>query len=245
MSLTLARGEVPVMVALRLFLPDNWVNNRRRLKRAGVPAEYRTSRTKPEIALAEIDRLISIGVRFRCVLADAGYGLSAPFRQGLTARKLAWAVASLVTSRCTLLGSSSFGQLPKFEAGHVNGTCRIVYRQQLKTCWPVRRDTVAKDIITLNNDIASVDPDPKPDWIAFCASSVVVPKLFLNLHGTGDSVHSAREFHQRAVAHKLDDTTRMGGNHRVDQLTPLRYSDAREVLRLIDTHEARVAHHIG
>ena len=28
--------------------------------------------------------------------------------------------------------------LPKFEAGHVNGTCRIVYRQQLKTCWPVR-----------------------------------------------------------------------------------------------------------
>src|SRR6478609_11041950 len=65
-SLTLARGEVPVMVALRLFLPDSWVNDRRRLKRAGVPAEYRTSRTKPEIALAEIDRLISIGVRFRC-----------------------------------------------------------------------------------------------------------------------------------------------------------------------------------
>ena len=91
-SLTLARGEAPVMVALRLFLPDSWVNDRRRLKRAGVPAEYRTSRTKPEIALAEIDRLISIGVRFRCVLADAGYGLSAPFRQGLTARKLAWAV---------------------------------------------------------------------------------------------------------------------------------------------------------
>ena len=26
------------------------------------------------------------------VLADAGYGLSAPFRQGLTARSLAWAV---------------------------------------------------------------------------------------------------------------------------------------------------------
>ena len=36
--------------------------------------------------------MISVGVRFRCVLADAGYGLSAPFRQGLTARKLAWAV---------------------------------------------------------------------------------------------------------------------------------------------------------
>ena len=91
-SLTLARGEVPVMVALRLFLPENWTNDRRRLERAGVPVEYRTARTKPEIALAEIDRIIASGVRSGCVLADAGYGASAPFRQGLTARKLAWAV---------------------------------------------------------------------------------------------------------------------------------------------------------
>jgi len=42
--------------------------------------------------LAEIDRAMAANVRFGCVLADAGYGLSAPFRQGLTARGLAWAV---------------------------------------------------------------------------------------------------------------------------------------------------------
>ena len=77
-SLTLARGEVPVMLALRLFLPESWTSNRARLKRAGVPAEYRTARSKPEMALAEIDRVIAAGVRFGCVLADAGYGLSAP-----------------------------------------------------------------------------------------------------------------------------------------------------------------------
>src|ERR1700730_7300113 len=91
-SLTLARGEVPVMLALRLFLPESWTSNRARLDRAGVPAEYRTARTKPELALVEIDRAIAAGVCFGCVLADAGYGLSAPFRHGLTARKLAWAV---------------------------------------------------------------------------------------------------------------------------------------------------------
>jgi SRSO17 transposase len=50
--------------------------------RAGVPVEYRTARVKPESALAEIDRVMAAGVRFGCVLADAGYGLSAPFRQG-------------------------------------------------------------------------------------------------------------------------------------------------------------------
>src|SRR5262249_26468289 len=53
---------------------------------------HRTARTKPEIALGEIDRMIAAGVRFGCVLADAGYGMSAPFRQGLTARNLTWAV---------------------------------------------------------------------------------------------------------------------------------------------------------
>ena len=91
-SLTLARGEVPVMVALRLFLPENWTSDAAPLKRAGVPVEHRAARTKPEIALAEIDRVIAAGVRFGCVLADAGYGLSAPFRQGLTTRGVAWAV---------------------------------------------------------------------------------------------------------------------------------------------------------
>jgi SRSO17 transposase len=91
-SLTLARGEVPVMVALRLFLPESWTSDPVRLERVGVPADHRTARTKPEMALAEIDRMIATGVRFGCVLADAGYGMSAPFRQGLTTRKLAWAV---------------------------------------------------------------------------------------------------------------------------------------------------------
>ena len=91
-SLTLGRGEVPVMAAMRLFLPESWTTDRVRLQRAGVPAEYRTARTKPEIALAEIDRVIAAGIRFGCVLADAGYGPSAQFRQGLTARKLSWAV---------------------------------------------------------------------------------------------------------------------------------------------------------
>jgi SRSO17 transposase len=62
------------------------------LKRAGVPVEHRAARTKPEIALAEIDRVIASGVRFGCVLADSGYGSSGPFRQALSERGLLWAV---------------------------------------------------------------------------------------------------------------------------------------------------------
>lgn len=91
-SVTLASGEVPIMVGLRLFLPESWTGDVARLERTGVPLDYRAYRTKPEIALAEIDRVRAAGVRFGCVLADAGYGLSAPFRQGLSERGLAWAV---------------------------------------------------------------------------------------------------------------------------------------------------------
>ena len=91
-SLTLASNEVPVTVGLRLFLPASWTDAADRLARAGVPGELRVYRTKPEIALAEIDRVRAAGVRFGCVLADAGYGLSAGFRQALSERGLRWAV---------------------------------------------------------------------------------------------------------------------------------------------------------
>lgn len=91
-SLTLARGEVPVPIGLRLFLPKSWTDDLARCAAAGVPETARTAETKPEIALDEIDRVRAAGVRFGCVLADAGYGLSAPFRQGLSARGLVWSV---------------------------------------------------------------------------------------------------------------------------------------------------------
>lgn len=91
-SLTLASGEVPVPIALRLFLPESWTVDGARLDKAGVPSECRTFRSKPEIAVEEIDRVRAAGVRVGCVLADAGYGRSAPFRQALSERGLRWAV---------------------------------------------------------------------------------------------------------------------------------------------------------
>jgi SRSO17 transposase len=91
-SLTLARREVPIMLALRLFLPESWTGDPSRLKQAGVPKAYRKPRTKAQVALEELDRVIAAGVRFGCVLTDAGYGQGASFRRGLTDRELSWAV---------------------------------------------------------------------------------------------------------------------------------------------------------
>ena len=91
-SVTLASREVPIMRGLRLFLPESWTSDEARMVKAGVPEPLRPYRTKPAIAIEEIDRIIASRVRFGCVLADAGYGLSAPFRQALSARGLYWAV---------------------------------------------------------------------------------------------------------------------------------------------------------
>ncbi len=67
--------------------------------RSGSPGQGRRARRAPRpllearaIALAELDRVVAAGVRFGPVLADAGYGISAAFRQALPARGLTWAV---------------------------------------------------------------------------------------------------------------------------------------------------------
>jgi SRSO17 transposase len=94
-SLTLARGEVPAPLALRLYLPEAWASDPVRGAKAKVPEMIRFE-TKGELALTEVDRVLAAGVHFGksfgLTLADAGYGKSPEFRAGLTARGLLWAV---------------------------------------------------------------------------------------------------------------------------------------------------------
>src|SRR5215218_7546671 len=86
----------------RLFLPASWddaaaatpeaaaaIRDRRR--RAGIPAEER-HREKWRLALDMIDELAGWGLSPPVVVADAGYGDIAEFRDGLSARCRAWVV---------------------------------------------------------------------------------------------------------------------------------------------------------
>jgi SRSO17 transposase len=63
-TLTLARAEVPVPLALRLFLPPAWIDDPARMRKAAAPEARRRHRSKPEIALGELDRVLAAGVRF-------------------------------------------------------------------------------------------------------------------------------------------------------------------------------------
>jgi SRSO17 transposase len=97
-SLTLAKREVPVALALRLYLPEEWAADLTRCRKAGVP-EGLGFYPRWRIALHELDRVRAAGVTFDLVLSDAGYGTCAEFRRGLSARALTWAAGILSTQK--------------------------------------------------------------------------------------------------------------------------------------------------
>ncbi len=97
-SVTLASRDVPIPIALPLYLPEAWAKDRARRESVGVPEDV-VFRPKWRIALEELHRLKKAGVRFGTVLADAGYGVCAEFRDELSRMGLLWAVGILSNHR--------------------------------------------------------------------------------------------------------------------------------------------------
>jgi SRSO17 transposase len=90
-TVSLVNDIMSVPGAYRLYLPEGWTKDPERLREAGVPEDVQF-RTKWELALAEIDRLLADDLPRAPVVADAGYGVVTEFREALTARHLSYAV---------------------------------------------------------------------------------------------------------------------------------------------------------
>src|SRR5918998_1526014 len=80
------KGHCPL--DMRLYLPETRLADETRLDRAGVPEGERRSLTKGQIAPELLDRVRGERLPGGLVLADAGYGVSGPFRDGLAQRGL-------------------------------------------------------------------------------------------------------------------------------------------------------------
>jgi len=90
-SVSVANEAVSLPVAYQLYLPESWAGDRRRRQVAGVP-DSMTFQPKWQIALGQIQAVQAEGVPRAPVLADAGYGDTTAFREGLTTAGLVYVV---------------------------------------------------------------------------------------------------------------------------------------------------------
>jgi SRSO17 transposase len=77
-------------LSYRLYLPEEWTEDKARRKGAGVPKQIAFA-TKGEMARTQIEAALAAGVPRGPVLIDAGYGDEAALRDWLRARELVYA----------------------------------------------------------------------------------------------------------------------------------------------------------
>jgi len=97
-SLHQVGAEESALLDWRLYLPESWTQDPQRRAEAGIPAQVKFQR-KWQLALELIDEARGWGLRCGVVLADAGYGESTEFRDGLETRQLAYALGIPSTVR--------------------------------------------------------------------------------------------------------------------------------------------------
>jgi len=107
-SLSVANDLASLPIGYRLYLPEPWARDALRRAKAGVPEDV-VFRTKPEIALEQIDSALAAGVAPGVVLADAGYGIHTAFRTGITELGLGYVVG---VQSSTSLWPPGAGPLP-------------------------------------------------------------------------------------------------------------------------------------
>src|SRR5271156_3163128 len=107
-SLSVANDAASLPVAYRLYLPEDWARDSKRRRKTGVPEDVRF-KTKPEIALEQIDAACKAGLPRGVVLMDAGYGSNTDLRAGVSALALCY-VAGILPQ--TTVWASGTGPLP-------------------------------------------------------------------------------------------------------------------------------------
>src|SRR6202049_2724111 len=107
-SLSIANHHASLPVAYRLYLPEDWVADGERRRKAGVPEEI-SFKTKPEIALEQLRWACEAGIARGVVLMDAGYGCNTNLRTGISALALCY-VAGILSQ--TSVWVSGTGPLP-------------------------------------------------------------------------------------------------------------------------------------
>jgi SRSO17 transposase len=90
-SISIANKNVSVPSAHRLYLPESWIKDPERCRKAGIPEDI-TFQTKWQIALELMEMMMKNGIPQAPVIADAGYGRVTEFRDQLTRQGIPYVV---------------------------------------------------------------------------------------------------------------------------------------------------------
>ena len=108
MSLSLANHHASLPAMYRLYLPEDWAADNKRRRKTGITQEI-SFKTKPEIALEQIEAACKAGLPRGVVLMDAGYGCNTDLRTSISALGLAY-VAGILPN--TSVWTPDTGPLP-------------------------------------------------------------------------------------------------------------------------------------
>ena len=105
-------------------------------------------------------------------------------------------------------------------------------------------DTVAIDVVGLDDHVAEVDADAQFDAAFRPDAGVPLRHRLLHLDRAAHRIDDARKFHQHAVAGGLDDPAVVLGDLRIEELAAQRF-EAFVRAFLVRPHQPRIPRHIG
>lgn len=82
---SLCKGNRHTLIDTRLYLPAEWVKDKKRSEKAGIPDSEMVLRSKSELGLAIVSHARENGIRFAWVGVDGGYGKEPKFLRALDA----------------------------------------------------------------------------------------------------------------------------------------------------------------
>jgi SRSO17 transposase len=121
-SLTIANHHASLPVGYRLYLPQEWAEDRARRKKAGVPEDVKFQ-TKPEIAVDLVKAACAAGLPRGIVLMDGGYGSDMGLRTAVGALGLIYVAGIQSTTTVWALGCEPLP--PKPWVGHGRRPTRL------------------------------------------------------------------------------------------------------------------------
>ena len=120
-SLSIANNHASLPVAYQLYLPKVWADDQDRRDKVGVPEDI-VFKTKPQIALDQLKWACETDLPRGVALVDAGYGVDAAFRSGMTALNLTYVAG--VKSTTTVWAPGTAALAPARKPGRKTGRGR-------------------------------------------------------------------------------------------------------------------------